>query len=63
MFVFCCLQGITERKSDFGVRHGKSHKADAEKCHEVAQVIKKGDKEGFYDIIENTTGMVDLPKA
>ena len=33
------------------------------KRHEVAQVIKKSDKEGLYDIIENTSGMVDLPKA
>lgn len=33
-----------------------------EKRHEVTQVIKKAEKEGLYEIIEHTTGMVDLSK-
>ena len=33
-----------------------------EKRYEVTQVIKRAEKEGLYDIIEHTTGMVDLTK-
>lgn len=41
---------------------GKRFIGRLEKRHEVTQVIKKAEKDGLYDIIEHTTGMVDLSK-
>jgi hypothetical protein len=38
---------------------GKKFLERLEKRYEVAQVIKKAEKEGLYDIIEHTTGVID----